>query len=267
MRHLRPTRVSGFTLLEILVVITVIALLMAILGVAVTGVRHRAQEEKTISLLKKLETAIHLYVTKYNNVPPVPPATTVPADTDPGGKYLAAGLTFYLNSAYLHYYLGSGMYEYYGYDASGTPKSKKLCEPLCDFQKSDVSTWDRMGGGWPAGKFDASGNIVAENGAAKGGILLDAWKRAIAYVPCPAPQGNYTVGVPFPRPGQSINRPGRNLTGTCVFWSRGLDGVSALPTAGATAPTAAAINSVVDGDGDGKADNLDDIANWFLPYY
>lgn len=256
MRSRSNARHAGFTLIELLVVISIIGILVSLLTVAVMGVRHRAKEEKTTSALKRYEAGINLYVARFNRVPPACP---IGSDTDGSNKYSSAGLANYINSAALHYWLGSSLLEFSGFDSAGVAHTQKRVPPLIDFQKSEVSTWDSMAT-FPVGRFDVTG-VVADAATPKAGILLDSWGRGIAYVAT----GIDTTAAPFARAGSQTGRPGRNLTGACMFWSRGLDGVTQLPAAGP--PAIGNITSATDSDGDGRADNLDDLANWFLPYY
>lgn len=257
---------AGFTLIELLVVIAVIGFLAATLGVLAVDARQRAFDVKTVMLLRRIEIAVQTYVSLYNRVPPACPVGT---DVDAGDRYASAGRANYLGSAALHYWLGSSLRLARGYDLTGKATIVKSESPLLDFSKSEVSTWDSMASGgaptdWPAGSRVAATGEVADAGVPRGGIVLDSWKRGIAYVAVAAAEGNHTA-TKFPRPGKSFGAAGRNLTGFCQVWSRGLDGVTALPDSGAA--TDPMIGNMVDGDLDGRADNIDDIALWFLPYY
>ncbi|MFC1634744.1 type II secretion system protein [Planctomycetota bacterium] len=63
--------VSGFTLIEILVVISVIALLMGISVPALSRVREQAKRTKCLSNVRQLQIALQLYADSYENrVPP-----------------------------------------------------------------------------------------------------------------------------------------------------------------------------------------------------
>lgn len=257
---------AGFTLIEMLVVIAVIGFLAATLGVFAVEARQRALDIKTVVLLQRVEMAVHAYVSLYSRVPPACPVGT---DPDAGDRHACAGRPNYLASAALHYWLGSTLSIARGFDATGKARSMQSESPLLDFQKSEISTWDAMadGGGatdWPAGARVASTGEVADGGVARGGLVLDAWKRGIAYVAVAAGEGNHAA-TKFPRPGSSFGASGRNLTGFCQLWSRGLDGKTALPDSGAA--TDVLIGSTADSDLDGRIDNLDDVTLWFLPYY
>ncbi len=258
MRHPSAPHRAGFTLIEILVVVAIIGILVALLGVAVTGVRLRAQEEKTISLMKRLETGVQTYITRYNAPPPVPPVMPAGALPPAAPQHLDIG-TNYRNSGALHYYLGSNLLILSGFDSAGVAKVRKKQTPMVDFQKSEISTWNSMlTPPWPAGRYaigQPNGDIVANGGGPQSGLILDTWQSAVAYVVLPtAPPGtgDHTTAA-FLRPGANFNRPGRNLTGSVQIWSRGIDRATNLPTAG-PAPNNA-------------TGQQDDIINWFLPYY
>ena len=57
----RPASDSGFTLVEILIVVFIIGLLATIVSVNVIGRTDEARRTKAIADLKKIESAMHLY--------------------------------------------------------------------------------------------------------------------------------------------------------------------------------------------------------------
>jgi len=70
-------RRSGFTLIELIVVIGIIAILFAILFPAVAGMRERAREKEAAITQKALETAIRAFRTEYGYWPgPTPDANS-----------------------------------------------------------------------------------------------------------------------------------------------------------------------------------------------
>jgi len=256
-------RRAGFTIIEVLVVISILTILAAFLVVAVGTVRRTAFEEKTVALLRGLESGIQEYVTRHAVPPPLAGAAP-PAD--PGDIFGTAGPfggTNYRNSAYLHFYLGSEGRKLGPRDGAGNPTFVQPVPPLHPFAKSDVSTWsalDMATFGDPAARYDSSTGAVKNPG-----FVLDAWGRAIAYVPMAAGQGRHDQAAPAgasnPRDGLRKAASGRNLAGFVQLWSKGANGETSLPGSGA-APANAGSNAA-----DPGGEPNDDLVNWFLPYY
>jgi len=72
MNSLQPpsrTRLSGFTLIEVLVVITVIAILVGILVPAVSSVKRKAKNAAAINEIAQLEQALRAYLADHNGPP------------------------------------------------------------------------------------------------------------------------------------------------------------------------------------------------------
>ena len=65
----RPNR-SGFTLVEVLLVVAVIALLAAMLLPAVFGALQRAEDARVITELEQISNALKAYKAKYGELPP-----------------------------------------------------------------------------------------------------------------------------------------------------------------------------------------------------
>lgn len=76
----KPTqpRPLAFTLIEMLIVITIIGILAGISVPVVGGVMERARKVKVLSSIKDLQVAIKSYQTEYNRYP----STTTSSDTD-----------------------------------------------------------------------------------------------------------------------------------------------------------------------------------------
>jgi prepilin-type N-terminal cleavage/methylation domain-containing protein len=100
----------GFTLVEMLVVITIILILLAFLVVLIVGVVDRARYAKTTAIVTGLDKACHAYFQDYNVYPP----------NDKG------------DSRSLHYYLGRERYVK-AQHTSGGPELKTKKPPLIDF--------------------------------------------------------------------------------------------------------------------------------------
>lgn len=87
MSHLYPFRIKGFTLVELLVVISLIALLIAILLPALQSARDTAKALQCLSNLRQIGTAQALYANDYDEYV-IPGRMTVPDwwDGDPGAR-------------------------------------------------------------------------------------------------------------------------------------------------------------------------------------
>lgn len=70
--HQRPTQ--GFTIVELLIVIVVIAILFAISVVAYNGAQDRAKATQAISGMEQYVRGLHLYASE-NSALPIPPTT------------------------------------------------------------------------------------------------------------------------------------------------------------------------------------------------
>ena len=62
---------SGFTIVELLIVIVVIAILAAITIVAYAGIQERAKESQTVSMLNAYVKGVNLYYRTYGDTLPV----------------------------------------------------------------------------------------------------------------------------------------------------------------------------------------------------
>lgn len=79
MKHSFSHRCTFFTLVELLIVISIIAILAAMLLPALTMARESARKIKCTGNLKQIGTALHMYAADYNDWAPIG-AGTSPAD-------------------------------------------------------------------------------------------------------------------------------------------------------------------------------------------
>jgi general secretion pathway protein G len=77
----RSSRTQGFTIVELLIVIVVIAILAAVSIVAYNGVVERAENNQTVSAVRAYATALKLYSTDEGEYPNM--ASCLGADYDP----------------------------------------------------------------------------------------------------------------------------------------------------------------------------------------
>jgi len=79
-RHMIKRPASGFTIVELLVVIVVIGILAAITIVSFSGVRNRAENAQIVAMVRQYTQALAAYTTTNDAYPPVPSQATPGAD-------------------------------------------------------------------------------------------------------------------------------------------------------------------------------------------
>ena len=84
---------EGFSLIELMVVISIIVILMAIIVGIYLSAKGRRDEKKVLSEMKAIELAIHNFHTEYNYYPPDAYDPDNPGSFDPGMNGLFRSLT------------------------------------------------------------------------------------------------------------------------------------------------------------------------------
>jgi prepilin-type N-terminal cleavage/methylation domain-containing protein len=99
----RPDRRGGFTLVELLVVITIIAILFALTAAAVVKAREKSDEVRNRNDISQLQTGIQAFKTDFQPVSYIPDRLILPPGDDPTGESLTYISTLWprINPAYL----------------------------------------------------------------------------------------------------------------------------------------------------------------------
>ncbi|MEK7139930.1 MAG: prepilin-type N-terminal cleavage/methylation domain-containing protein [Patescibacteria group bacterium] len=78
---------AGFTILELLVVVAIIAILSAVTLVLISATKERSRDAKRMSELRQLQTALNIYTAQVGRFPIAPSATPL-SGTDPVSEAL-----------------------------------------------------------------------------------------------------------------------------------------------------------------------------------
>lgn len=78
---------SAFTMIELLVVISIIGLLMSVLGVALTNVMSKSKVQATKATIQKLESGISSYESAFSKLPPSDPGKLPDPDKLSGKRW------------------------------------------------------------------------------------------------------------------------------------------------------------------------------------
>jgi prepilin-type N-terminal cleavage/methylation domain-containing protein len=200
-------RSSGFTLIEVLTVISIILILASALIVAVVGLAVRARKSATKALIMQIEIAAQAYYGDFNAYPPDGYDSDV---TDPAGNRLRG-------SAALLYFLG------WRYASGSEIKDTKLLKIIKPSGATAGSTKPKrvsVNEGVPyIGDELRKENIMIIDGAA---YIVDAWNKPLLY--------DNILNGEMSRPGTPDPRDDRNggepfNEGEYDLWSRGPDGV------------------------------------------
>lgn len=107
----------GFTLIEVLVVITIIAILASLLVVLIASVIHNARYERTMALIEKLDMACGVYHVDFHVYP------------DDLGSSSSKGL---------HLHLGTIWYKGTQVDNDGTVLLREVQKPFVEFRSGEL---------------------------------------------------------------------------------------------------------------------------------
>ncbi len=222
---------AGFTLVEILVVIAIIALLAALLAVGVVGMRRRAQNEKTRSLIRRLDIGCKTYHERYIGYPPA---------HSPANPQAGFGAFGWNHSAILLWYLGTPR-------PILTSGQVAVGQPVVDFKRDEVQPSSPGGVGNPA-----------PGTTGQAWPIVDAWGQRISYR---NPGSNHATVV---NPG--VHDKGRDHSKYVDMWSGGADAGSRGPTGVGTANTIMYTDVGAGAESGGypvSGYGQDDIANWY----
>lgn len=86
------TRGQGFTIIELLVVISIISLLSSITLVSVNNARIKARDTKRLADLRQLQTALEIYFDTHSSYPPQPDTSGSRGNDCSGSTTLAEDL-------------------------------------------------------------------------------------------------------------------------------------------------------------------------------
>ncbi len=71
---------KGFTILELLVSIAIIAVLTAVVLVTVSGIKEKSRDDKRVSDMREIAKALNLYSNNHGRFPIVPTEITITSD-------------------------------------------------------------------------------------------------------------------------------------------------------------------------------------------
>lgn len=118
-RDAKQNLVKGFTILELLVVVAIIALIAAATLALLSNARERSRDSRRLEDLRSIETSVHLYATSNDGVyPVVDPAEVINGTTDSLSQTLIdAGVMTLVPTDPLH---SGGTYQYQYQSGGGT---------------------------------------------------------------------------------------------------------------------------------------------------
>lgn len=123
--------ISGFTIVELLIVIVVIAILAAISVVAYRGVQERARNADRVADVNAIQKAVEMFAVDHGSYPKQGTVSTIGMDTEfpitglnlPRDKIVnpsaPSGTTSSMNENQYAYWMGNQYYGYHGYTSAG----------------------------------------------------------------------------------------------------------------------------------------------------
>lgn len=130
------SRLPGFTIVEILVVITIIGILAAAVAINVTGYVGKSRRERAKMDISRLESAVELYYMQYGSYPSSQQglqALTQSSQSHPNG-IISSMPTDPWGNAYVYRYPGQyGRFDIVCYGADGAPGGKG--------ENADIGNW------------------------------------------------------------------------------------------------------------------------------
>lgn len=125
----------GFTIVELLIVVVVIAILAAIVMVAYNGIVRQAQNVETIANVRQAMSVIKMYVQDTNQPPLLGEVVNVPLEEGEDGFVYYPGAIVCLGEGYVWGYCGYKADEFDADNFDRIPEEPQLCQKLSAYTK------------------------------------------------------------------------------------------------------------------------------------